>query len=202
MGDPQSTEHLLGCWVGSPGPLGKHGIQGCSSPHSPETHVCSCTRTKHTFRHSGGPCTKDRGLQGLLPQGQQWQSSAESRTLGGRGGCSPSCSISNTPAASSGVRQRNSAGSVWRRWRPGDPGIPDGRCRGEGFRQWMLSVDILGAAATQGVPSFRRSLCDEEGPSAPVGEGRWSGGWSSSPRGPSRAMVPLASVSGDLEWGV
>ena len=122
---------------------------------------------------------------------------------GGPGGCSPSRSISNPPAASSGVRQRNSlAGSVWRRWRPGDPGIPEGRCRGEGFRQWTLGVDILGAAATQGVASFRRGLCDKEGPSTPVGKGRWSGGWSSSPRGPSRAMVPLASLVGDLEQGV
>ena len=68
MGDPLSTEHLLGCWVGSPGPLGKHGIQGCSSPHSPETHMCSCTRTKHTIRHSGGPSAKDRGLQALPPK--------------------------------------------------------------------------------------------------------------------------------------
>lgn len=183
-------------------PLGKHGIQGCSSPHSPETRLCSCTRTKHTVRHSGGPSAKDRGLQGLPPRAT---AAVFPRILdpGGPGSCSPSRSISNTPAASSGVRQRNSlAGSVWRRWRPGDPGIPDGRCRGEGFRQWMLGVDILGAAATQGVPNFRRGLCDKEGPSTPVGEGRWSGGWSSSPRESSRAMAPLASVAGDLEWGV
>ena len=66
----------------------------------------------------------------------------------------------------------------------------------------MLSVDILGAAATQGVPSFRRGLCDKEGPSSPVGEGRWSEGWSSSPRGPPRVMAPLASLVGDLERGI
>ena len=66
----------------------------------------------------------------------------------------------------------------------------------------MLGVDILGAAATQGVPNFRRGLCDEEGPSTPVGEGQWSGGWSSSSRESSRVMAPLASVAGDLEWGV
>ena len=35
----------------------------------------------------------------------------------------------------------------------------------------MLGVDILGAAATQGVPNFRRGLCDKEGPSTPAGEG-------------------------------
>ena len=66
----------------------------------------------------------------------------------------------------------------------------------------MLGVDILGAAATQGVPNFRKGLCDKEGPSTPAGEWRWSGGWSSSPRGPSRAMAPLASLVGDLERGV
>lgn len=172
---PPSTEHLLRCWVGSPGPQaspGKHGIQGCSSSHSPETHMCSCTRTETHHQILWGPICQGQGTPGSSPQGQRRQSSAESQTLGGRRGCSPSRSISNTPAASSGVRQRNSlAGSVWRRWRPGDPGMPDGGCRAEGFRQWMLSVDILDAAATQGVPSFRSGPCDEEGPSAPVGEG-------------------------------
>ena len=66
-------------------PLGKHGIQGCSSPHSPETRMCSCTRTKHTVRHSGGPSAKDRGLQGLLPKGNSGRVQKSPGPWGARG---------------------------------------------------------------------------------------------------------------------
>ena len=155
---PPYTEHLLRCWVGSPGPQASLGSMGFRAVLPPTClkHTCAPEHVqKHTVRYSGGPSAKDRGLQGLLPKGNGGRVQQSPRPWGTRGGgCSPSRSLSITPAASSGVRQRNSlAGSVWRRWRPGDPGIPDGRCRAEGFRQWTLSVDILDAAATRGSPA-------------------------------------------------
>lgn len=103
---------LCGHWAGCPGSRAHRAP--LSSPQPP------------------APPPQQRRLQGLLPTGHGGRAQ---QGPGPAGGCSPSRSTSNTPAASSGVRQRNSlAGSVWRRWRLGDSGMVGGRLRGLGFR--------------------------------------------------------------------
>lgn len=173
---------------------------GCSSPHSPETRMCSCTRTKHTVRHSGGPSAKDRGLQGLLPKGNSGRVQQSPGPWGDPGAAHPLAPISNTPAASSGVRQRNSlAGACGAAGGLGTLGS-QGRCRGEGFRQWTAGVDSLECGCHPGSPASG-SLCDREvpphlwekggqgaGPHLPGGHpGRW-------------CLLPLSC--GDLGAGV
>lgn len=188
---------------GSQAPPGKPWDSGLLFPHSPETRMCSCTRTKHTVRHSGGPSART-GDSGSSPQGQQRQGSAESRTLGGQGLLTLSLNLKHADSVLTGSeaaelvgRERVRAGG------PGDPGIPEGRCRGEGFQAVDARRGHPGCGCHPGGHQLQEGgLCDRRVPPHLWERGNGQGASSSSPRGPFRAMAPLASVAGDLEWGV
>lgn len=131
-------------------------IQGRSRARFPE-HTCM-----HTEIHlQSAPTRDDSSPRGSCRAGGR---SAPRPLAGPR---LPSRSISNTLAASSGVRQRNSlAGSVWRRGRPGVSGIPGRRSEASGSRPCALCVAILAAGASLGCPNLRSGLRRLKGPSS------------------------------------
>lgn len=89
---PPSTEHLLRCWVGSPGPQAPLGSTGfrAALPPTRLKHTCAPAHAqKHTIRYSGGPSAKDRGLQGLLPKGNGGRVQQSPRPWGAGGAAHP-----------------------------------------------------------------------------------------------------------------